>query len=470
METKPIPFFAPVNRTIDGIAIGEEEGAFLFDGHLDERNEMARRPGLSLAVSLGSRTIRGGYYWDRGNVVFAVIGDSIWTLTNVAGVVSGSEQAITGLAPTGRPSWTTDGTYVYMACGGAIYRGTAAAGSFTALADADAPTHVTHVVFLDGYIIANDTTTGRFHFSTPADGSTWAAIDFANPESSPDIMHAMKEWNQELYFFGNESVEAWRDDGISPFSRIDGALTDIGCIAPQSPIMTEEGAYFFSSNKRLSVFDGRGVKELTTPYDKFFEELSAIKEAVGYTVMRRGKTFLVWTFPSDNVTVVLNYSDKNFSQWGKWESQKGDYDRFLGEDAVWARGWDKLLIMGRDGAVYFMSTAYPSDNGAPIRMCKRTGHIDQGTSKEKICEEIRIRVRRGDVVTTAPTLAIRFRNNNSTQWSNERQKSLGNTGETNMYIRLQRQGIYRSRQYELSMSGLGSAVIGSAEEDFSVLR
>ena len=471
METRPLNFFAPVTKNMDGVSIGEDEAAVLIDGYVDGKNELRRRPGLLSAASLDIYPLLGGFYWSAGNVAFVLIKSGIVTLTFAGGTVSSSTQSIAGFVPTSKPTWATDGTYVYFAAGGAIYRGTATAGSFAALADADAPTHVTHILFLDGYILANDTTTGRFHFSSPADGSTWAALDFANPESNPDITNAAKEVNQFIYFFGPESMEVWRNDGVSPFSPVDGSKFDIGCIAPQSIVTHSNEIYFISHNKKFAMATASGVDEIDTPYDKFLRELDSIKEANGYRLDIAGKQFILWTFASANKTIVMNLTDKNLCEWGKWESQKMDYDRFLGEDAVWCSLWDKLLILGRDGSVYFMDVAYQTDNSAPIRMVKRTAHIKHGTSKEKICEEIRIEVKRGEVVSgTTPTLAIRFRNNNKSQWSNEKQKSMGATGDMNMFIRLQRQGVYRSRQYELSISGVTSAIIAGAEEDFTVLR
>lgn len=470
MQTAPFPILAPVNRNASGFAISDDGAESLIDGYTDEKGEQVRRPGLSLAVSLGTTQCWGGYYWSAGNVAFAVIGSSICTLTYAGGVVSSSAQAIVGLNPSCKPSWTTDGTYIYMCCGGAIYRGTATAGSFAVLADADAPVHCTHIAFLDGYIIANDTTTGRFHFSSPANGSTWAALDYANPESNPDYLIAMKEMNQELYFFGRESLETWRNDGISPFSKVDGACLDLGCLASQSVILDSDGLYFISINKKLSIFNGRSVQELDTPYDKFLRNLDSVSEADGYSLGINGKKFLLWSFPSANKTIVLNSTDKNFSEWGKWESSKADYDRFLGNDAVWCHGWDKLLILGRDGSVYFMDPSYLSDNGDVIRMAKRTGHIDHGTSQEKVCEQVRIRAKRGGSFSGTPKVMIRFRNNGKSQWSNERQRSLGATGDTNMYIVLNRQGVYRSRQWEIAVTDAVSVSFGKSEEDFSVLR
>jgi len=70
---------------------------------------------------------------------------------------------------------------------------------------------------------------------------------------------------------------------------------------------------------------------------------------------------------------------------------------------------------------------------------------------------------------SSPVLMLRWRDDGSKTWGNTHELDLGETGEYEFYVSLRRLGMYRSRQYELSVTDDVPVVIADAEELVEVL-
>ena len=153
------------------------------DAIVDELGMTVKRPGLKLFVDLGtSSSIDGLYWWNAKLMLIVVSAGRVWKITDAAGTkteLTGSTALKTGV----RVTFATDGTTLIMANGGAMV--TTTGSSLVTMADVDAPTTVSHVAYLDGYVLANKTGTATFYFSAINDMLTWGAADFASANATP---------------------------------------------------------------------------------------------------------------------------------------------------------------------------------------------------------------------------------------------------------------------------------------------
>jgi hypothetical protein len=120
------------------------------------------------------------------------------------------------------------------------------------------------------------------------------------------------------------------------------------------------------------------------------------------------------------------------------------------------------LAGGRDGYIYQVSTAN-TELRAEFRL-----RINWGTDKRKNSNSIRIKCKRGQ--STTPTkLLLSYRDNGTAQWMGERELSLGQTvsEETYFYIRVNRLGQYRDREWRIVVSDDVEVNLVSVEEDVS---
>ena len=472
MPTAPLPLFGKINKNVDGIEVSSA-AVSLIDAFADEEGFTRKRPGLESLVDLGAGTnqrVEGLYWWAENGYVIAVAGGNIYKVTYSAGTATVTDLTGDALTANIPVTFATDGTYVFIAADGrVVYTNGTASTAF--LADADAPTSVSHVAFVDGYLIANDAGTNQAAFSSPTDRLAWDPVDYLSAAGDGDNIVAVKVLNREIYFFGPKSFEIWENDGTSPFARIPGGFREWGCVAANSIVQIDDGLVWLDNERHFRAFAGSQSQIISSPYDKDIETYSTVSDCVAHKVEISGQRFLVFVFPAESKTLAYNTKLQEWSEWCEWDSANFQYTRWRGQSTVRAIDWGVHLVGSRmDSTLYLMSEDYYDDAGTEIRVKRLTGHVDHGLLRRKRSNEIRLRVKRGAVDLSAdPVVMIRWRDNGGS-WSNLHHMSLNSIGERDFIARIQRSGIYRARQYEITATDAAPIIFGKAEEDFEVLR
>lgn len=472
MPTVKVPIFSPVQKGVDGIELSDENFS-LIDGYRTIGGGTTKRPGskakfiASAALGVG---VDGLFYWAEKDVVMLCGGGDIYQLTYVSNTPVVIKLTSTPLLVQGAPvSMAVDGTNFYAANGGKIVY-TPVSGTPAYIADLDAPTTVSQIAFLDGYIMAIDAS-NKFYWSDVNAGTSWNALSFATAAGSPDLISAFRVFNREIYLFGQRSIEVWENDGTTPFSRIPGGFIQSGCSAPSAVIEDENSLYWLDENRRLVRFAGKSVERLSTRFDRELQGLSKVSDAVAQKIQIDGYVFFVFSFPFDNRTLVYNQTVDDWGEWGKWNLTDAKYDRWIGSTYVYAERWGLHIIGRRDSLIASeFNKSYADDDGDTIRVARTTGHIDNGTSQTKQCNEMRFRAKRGaGLADRTPKLMLRYKLDNH-QWSNIREFSLGDIGDYEFTLRDLRRHQYRTKQYEFTATDAVNIVFSNAEEDIEVLR
>jgi len=474
MPTVKLPIFEATMKGVDGIELTDENFS-LIDGYRTLNGGTVNRPGSKakfVASSASGFGFDGMFYWAEKDCVIAVGGGEVYQLTYVSDTpVITSRTGGTPLLGQNTPtSIAVDGTNYYAANGGSIVYGTPT-GAAAYLTDPDAPTGVTHLDYIDGYILAINPSTNRFYWSDVNAGTSWNSLSFASAAGSPDLVCSLKVLNREVYLFGQRSIEIWENDGSTPFARIPGGFIQSGCSAPYAVLQDENSLYWIDENRRLVRFAGKSVERLSTKFDKELQGLSSVADGVAMKVQIDGYVFFIFTFKKANRTLVFNQTTEDWCEFGQWIYANAAYERWVGNCYCYAEKWGLHLIGRKDTlTISELSRDYPTDDSSTIRLARVTGHIDHGTSKIKQCNEVRFRAKRGQGLSTrTPTLMIRYKIDN-TNWSNIKEFSLGNIGEYNLVLRDLRRNQYRTKQYEFAATDAVDVVFSQAEEDIEVLR
>ena len=483
MPTVKVPLATGVYRNIDQTEL-KDEAYELMDCYVNERGSVVRRPACvqKIVQDASYGGCIGLYWWPVKGYALGVHSAS----NVVVRYTPSTPDSYTGLALSTisgtayRPTFCDDGTSAFVARGGPIYYSNGSA-NFAAIADADAPILVTHVTWLDGYLIANSVGTNRFYYSAVADSATWDS-EFASASGSSDNILALKAHNRQLFLFGTVSLEVWENNGESPFERVPGGFIESGCSAPYSIVTTEDDIFWLDQARRLVKWSGGRVERVSTPFDREIADFSQVDDCFAYHTAFGGKDFLVLQFPAEARTLVHNLTNKTWSEWGRWDSTRGEYDRFIGDAHCFNLTHGKHMIGSYRGPDIqhleedvFRDSDYQASNSlARIRSLQTTGHIDYGTSKRKLSKELRLVLKRGNADSSIdagePGMQLRYRDNGSTDWSNWRQINLGGPGGTKRIVRLQRQGVFETRQYQFACSDDCGWNLIDAEEDIEVLR
>ena len=388
------------------------------------------------------------------------ISDSGGTRTELTGSSALRSSALVTFAPG------DNGNRLVMANGGRMVH--TDGSTLTTMADADAPTEVTHVTELDGYLIANAVGSGRAHFSAFDDFSDWNALDFVTAEAQSDDIVALGEAYREVIMLGRESVEFFYNDGQTPFSRIQGSAQPFGIEATHSLAQLGQSWMWLSNTRRLVTMQGRNVVEVSSPYDRLIQEFASVDDAVGYAVSVSGYQLYVLNFPTARTTLCFNLQNQMWHKWGYWESQQAQYQRFRGQSYCFARSWNAHLVGDyENGTLYKMDRANFTDAGNPIRTLLRTGHLNHGVHWTKRSNCFRLWCKRGvaNADCANPQVMLRRRIDNKANWGNERWKDLGRTGHHEPFIDWNRNGIYRTCQYELVHSDPTEFVVMGAQDN-----
>lgn len=437
--------------------------ATVIDGYVNEMDHIIKRPGLTEWIDLGtSLPVDGLYWWDEQNVAIAVSNKRVWKIS----AQDGTKTELTGstaLLAGGIVSFATDGTVLIMANGAQMVH--TDGSTLTTMTDAQAPTAVTHVAFLDRYILAMSST--QINFSEVGNYASWVALDFFQAEGQPDNNVAMMEGFREIIVLGHRSVEFFYNDGQTPFSRLSGSSQPYGCSAPYSLCQVGSTWIWLDQNRRLVSMTGRQVTPVSNPYERVIQRYINVDDAVGYTISVDGYPLYILNFPTARQTLVYNYLTQKWSKWGYWNTGTGAYERFRGQCYCYARKWNYHLVGDwQNGKIYKADRSTFTDNGNAIRTLIRTGHLSHGTETNKRSAVLRLRVKRGlaNSSESDPQLTMRRRVNNAAQFENERWASLGQAGQHELHLEFRRNGTYRTVQYEFVHSDNSDFVLVGAEE------
>ena len=442
--------------------------ASIVDGYVNEMDHIIKRPGLDEWKDTGTSLPVDGLYWfDEQQCVIVVSNKRVWKITDSSGTMTeltGSTALLAGQVV----SFATDGTKVVMANGAQMVH--TDLSTLTTMADAQAPTAVSHIAFLDGYLLAMGTT--DINFSDPLDITSWLAADVFQAEGAPDNNVAMGEAFRELIILGHRSAEFWYNDGVTPFSRLSGGSLPYGCSAPFSLARTGSTWIWLDHERRLVTMNGRNVMPVSNPYERVIQRYENVDDAVAYTMSVDGYPIYVLNFPTARQTLVYNYQTQKWCKWGYWNTTKGVHERFRGQAYCYARKWNFHLVGDwQNGKIYKASRSVFTDDSNPIRTLIRTAHLNYGTEASKRSNTLRLRMKRGlgSASVTDPQVTIRRRNNNESQWQNERRLSLGLVGHSEIHAELRRNGIFKATQLEIVHSDNSDFVLVGAEEDVDLL-
>lgn len=228
--------------------------------------------------------------------------------------------------------------------------------------------------FLDGYFIVAIPNTKQINISAINDGTSWSPLDYAIKEAYPDNIAALLSDHEELWIFGTQTSEVWRDTGAStfPLERDPGAFIQMGCIASASPVRlispAGAGVAWLGGDPRgwtVAYFAiGYAPSRVSThAVEQAWATYATTADAVSYVYTDRGHQFWVLSFPGADATWVYDATENFWHERGWWNGTTNGRQR--GAAHVFGFG---LHLVGdyATGAIYAMSMDTYDDAGTAI--------------------------------------------------------------------------------------------------------
>jgi Phage stabilisation protein len=239
--------------------------------------------------------------------------------------------------------------------------------------------------FLDGYYITNTPNTTQFQISGINNGLDWNPIDFGVKEGAPDYIVSVLVDHEELWLFGDNTTEVWRNTGAAtfPLQRDPGAFIQQGCGAPFSCVSLNNGVAWIGADTL-----GRGAAWYAQGYQPVRISTHAIEsiwagyrinDATAYVYEDSGHVFWVINFPTAGATWVYDATENLWHERGSLAG--GSQGRHLANCHAYAFNAHYVGAFN-SGKIYIMPSNAYDDDGATITRIRQAPHISAENNLE----------------------------------------------------------------------------------------
>lgn len=323
------------------------------------------------------------------------------------------------------------------------------------------------LTFQDGYFIVTEVGTGNFFISGLYDASSWDSLDFGSTEASPDSASAIISNTHDLWIIGKQTSEVFYNSGDAdfPFTRISGAVLEVGTNAPASVVKIDNLIYWLSDKGQIVRSEGYQYAIISTPHIEYMlSKFTTLSDAKAYLAVIEGLHWYVITFPTDARTLIYNvntgfwselksYSNKDDAiPWSKHRSNCGVY-------------FNTKTVVGdyENGKLYTLDMDTYADDDYEIQR-RRTS---QTISKERVLllfHNLEVEFEAGVGLDEGlqgenPQVCLDWSDDGGHTWSNEHWRSIGRIGKYKYRTVWKRLGKSRNRIFRLTMTDKVKVVI-----------
>lgn len=416
-DQRSLPFDA--QRTINLFVLLDQMGK--------EPASLLGTAGKLLFSTVGLGPGRGGFAASNGRTFFVSGSGFFEVLADGTNILRGSLENSFGLL-----TMDENGLQLAVCDGFNLYLFTYGTNAFAKVVDADLPSAAS-VTFLDGYFIVNRVNSGIFQISGLYDGLTWAALDFATAESSPDRLLRVLNVLGQLWLFGEYTTEIWANTGTGnfPFARINGANLETGIGAPFSAIALDNSVFWVSRDKngfgivyRAEGFTPNRIS--TETIERRLQEAPNFATLRSYSYQEEGHIFWVLTGGGMETTLVYDLTTRLWHERA-YLNDMGEFELDLGEYGIYA--FNKQLLISRvDGKIYEQSLDFYSDDGEEIVRERTFTHL-QNEMQRVTYKNLTVGFETGSAEQGMdPQAVLSLSRDGGRTWSGGIMKSLGLSG------------------------------------------
>lgn len=451
MPTVPLPLVGPDYS--DETASFGAEGTINFipevSGSSGTRSNTILRTHAGLTALVSSldgpvRAIRemgGILYVVAGQVLYSV--DSGGVATNLGQILGGNRCVLTdNFIPSTRRQlvvMTSERAYIYSTLSG-----------LAEITDPDflAFTKYCTATTVDSYTIAE--TEDGFIYSNVSDATAWDALDFKTAESNPDGAVAVWSVYGDLWVFGQETVEVFRNTGDAddPFQRVQTIEKGIG--AKYSPANLDNGVFWIDNTGRVWRANGFNPSRVSDHAVEQYLASVDYSRALGFTYVDRGHEFYGFTVPGgktflyDCATNLWHRRKSEGMNGWRANCQALCYGWNLFGDSETGTVWKldaNVMMEGSDRLIRERYTGYLHNDGSPLFVHGVDLIVDTGNADLT-----------GDHDETDPVIEMRYCDDRGRNFQDFKPRSIGKTGQYGRRVRWNQLGMTRQRVFHFRIS------------------
>lgn len=436
-------------------------------------------PGLVDLATLGDGAIRTSMMPNsaiRGgaNDLYGVYGQKLMAQT----ILSGNLEIGTLNANPGRVPIARGRTHIAMVDGtdGYTYDGT----TFAQITDLDFPANPTHIIYLDGFFIVNESLTDNFYISAVEDPTSWNALDFEAASVAPDNALAHAATESLLWILGDETAQAYYNSGNPdfPYEIVLSATQEVGILAPDSLAESDDGLFYLATTPEGGRFvyqiQGQSGRIITEDeQEAFLTSVTDPTDAYGFIYKQAGKSFYVLQLsanigddPRASSTLIYNMKAQ------AWESRE------LADGTAWRAGGHGILnkrnlvgsrIQARNLNLDLTDFQDAGANVIRIRRSQIYHRMNKLLDWWALIVDLEGGV--GNIAAPGedPMLKMRYSDDAGRTYSNFLLTSIGKIGETTARAIYRNLGQGRNRVFEIVISDPVNVTITNAYAEVEVL-
>ena len=293
------------------------------------------------------------------------------------------------------------------------------------------------VTYMDGYFIFNRDGTGQF-FISRLYSTDLNPLDWATGESAPDDTVGVIVASRQLWIIGEKTCEVWYDSGnpLFPFSRISGAVSDIGCISYTTIETILNAVFFVGNDRKVYMSNGYTPQVISTKAIDLMLANISFKLLKAFTYHIGG----VWKYVLQiDEKTTMSY-DLASSQWTRRASP--NVDRWVINGAI--NIYESNNVFGYTLTEYTrLSLNITEENGEPIKRSITSLPLNGGVNRFRLAEvQIDMETGLGREEETNEWW-LETSKNGSRSWGTAIPHSVGDWGEDFTRVRWLRMGMFR---------------------------
>lgn len=410
-----------------------------------------------------------GLYCASDGDLFAVVNDTVYFINkaygyNVVGQIkanstpiSMADNGVTGGAEIALVDGTTTGYSINMNT-----------FAFAPIVDSQGVfTGADVVAYLETFFIFNTVpNTQNFVVSEP-NSLTFSVLDLASKSAYADNLITLGIRSKELWLFGNKSsTEPWFLSGALdfPFESIPSTFLPYGCAAKYSLTFADAALYWVSINEQgQAIFvcsNGYNPQRISThAIEQIVQKFGTISDAIGSSFQVEGHTFVCWSFPTANMTLVFDIATQQWAQWA-FTDPNGNLNRdracfyAAAYNTNFAQDWET-------GEVYEISGDFYDDDGDAVSYIRGFPVIQKELNRVTH-NTLRAYMECGteiDPNATEPVVLLYVSDDGGKSFYDPIEMPLGNQGEYDNVAQATRLGQARNRVYELLWSSANKCAL-----------
>ena len=302
----------------------------------------------------------------------------------------------------------------------------------------------TSVTFINSQMLYGNPVTGLFILANPNDPGTANGLNAASPDSKPDKLVRPYAFKQNVYMFGERTVEPyWNSgEGNPPLARLDGQIFEIGLEAINSVANTDEFMYWLGDDNSIyKAVGGQRMRVSTSAISHAISGYDRVDDAIGYTFTEQGLNFYAITFPSANKTwcIVEDLADKG---WFELSSDTND-GAYQGTSLISVYG-KNFVADTSNGKLYTLDIDTFTNDGEIIQRRRITssvnGKVLQSPGTRIQMSRLEFMMEKGVGLINGqgedPKIIIEISRDGGRSWFKEGFVRIGRLGETTLRVEL----------------------------------